>query len=89
MKEMHEPRGDATVPSIILPKVREARRIVEAARWGLLDVLIWLDEIQDDMTRGQQAKLRAAMDDLDVLGLTANRPDTNAREYQPDEDWSW
>lgn len=69
--------------------VEEARRLTDAARWMLFDVMIRLNEIEDDIARSGKASLRAALDDLDITGLTANRLDDEAREYQPDDDPGW
>ena len=77
------------LPAVILPKIQEARRIADAARWSMLDVVIWLTEVEDDIVRGSKAALHATLDDLDLTGPAANRVDTEAREYQPDDDRDW
>ena len=76
----------AELAAVILPKLQELRRLADVARWGLLDVIIWANEIEDDLTRGTKSTPRVAPVDLDVIGLTANRLDSEAREYQPDSD---
>jgi hypothetical protein len=55
----------------------------------LLDVSIWLNEIEDDIVRSRKAALRAALDDLELTGPAANRLDSAAREYQPGDDRGW
>ena len=79
----------ASMAAVILPKLQELRRLADAARWGLLDVIIWANEIEDDILKGSQSAVRAALDDLDIAGLTANRLDSEAREYQPDDERDW
>lgn len=79
----------AAAVAVILPKLQELRRLADAARWGLLDVIVWADEIEDDLTGSSKRALHAALDDLDCTGLTANRLDSEAREYQPDDDRGW
>ena len=79
----------ASMAAVILPKLQELRRLADAARWGLLDVIIWANEIEDDILKGSQSAVRAALDDLDIAGLTANRLDSEAREYRPDDERDW
>lgn len=79
----------APVAAVILPKIHELRRLVDAARWGLLDVIIWANEIEDDILKGSNPTRRAALDDFDFSDLTANRVDSEAREYQPDDQPDW
>lgn len=42
-----ENRGPASQQAL-LAKVREAKRLADAARWQLLDVVVWLNEVEDD-----------------------------------------
>lgn len=79
----------APAAAVILSKIQEARRIADKARWGLLDVIVWLDEVEDDIVRSSKNALRASADDMDFTGLTANRNDSEAREYQPDDSRDW
>jgi len=74
---------------VVLSRVREARRLSEATRWTLLDLTVRLGEIEDSIVLGNKAALRAALDELDLTGLAANRLDSEAREYQPDIDRDW
>lgn len=85
----HTKDSAASVAAVILPKLQELRRLADAARWGLLDVIVWADEIEDDLTGRSKRALHAALDDLDCTGLMANRLDSEAREYQPDEQPDW
>lgn len=81
-------KSAVSVAAVILPKVREVRRIAEHERSSLLDVIIWANEIEDDLMRDGKRTLRAALDDCDFNGLKANRLDSETREYQPDApDW--
>lgn len=76
-----------SLAAAILPKLRETRRIVEGNRSSLLDVIVWLNEIEDDILKDGKAALHTALDDLS--SLTANRLDSEAREYQPEDDRRW
>ena len=78
-----------TSPQAILSRIHEARRLSDTARWALLDVTIRLNEIEDAIVRSSKAALRAALDDLDLTGLGANRLDSAAREYRPDSEPDW
>lgn len=78
-----------TAPDAVRSRVREARRLSEAARWTLLDLTVRLNEIEDSIVKRNKAALRAALDELDLTGLNANRLDSEAREYQPDTDPDW
>jgi hypothetical protein len=84
-------RSDASsaVRTVILPKIREARRIADEARRNLLDVVVWLDEVENDVMRGNQNAIYVTLNDLDLFGPDANRLDSVAREYQPDDTWDW
>lgn len=42
-----------------LAKLREVRRIADAARWGLLDVIIWLNEIEEEQLAQNQTSSTA------------------------------
>lgn len=51
----------------ILAKLQEVRRIVDAARWGLLDVVVCLNEIEADHQAVQQdsAEVRSGLLDVE------------------------
>lgn len=65
--------------AVVLPKIQEARRIADAARWGLLDVIVWLDEVEDDIRKNCGVALRAALDDLDLFPAEPE----NHEDYEP------
>jgi hypothetical protein len=69
----------ASVAAVILPKLRELRRLADTVRWGLLDVIIWANEIEDDILKSNQAAAHTALDDLNLL---PNEP-ANHEDYEP------
>jgi len=65
----------------LLAKVREAKRLADAARWKLLDVVVWLNEVEDgttDRAEERRDELRSSL-----LGVGDHYADYD--EYRPGE----
>ena len=71
-------------PEPFVPKLNEARQLVDAARWALLDVVLILDESEAIVMRDSRARLNQAMESLDLTGLQVNEAAGRAEEYEPD-----
>ena len=84
--DRHRRDAGSAMRAVILPKIREARRIADEARRSLLDAVVWLDEVENDLARVNQNAAYATLEDFDLFGPDANRLDSEAREYQPDDD---
>lgn len=81
----------ASVAAVILPKLRELRRLADAARWSLLDVVIWANEIEDDILKSNQTAAHTALDDLNPAE-PANHEDYEPGTpsgYQPHDERDW
>ena len=59
-----------------LTKLQEARRLAEAARWQLLDVVIWLNEIEANHLAVRQVGVEIGTGSFDL-------EDDNHEDYEP------
>lgn len=48
-----------------------------------------LADAEREAKKAVHTQLKAEMNKVDLFGLTANRADSEAREYQPDDDRGW
>lgn len=77
-------RGAAATSPLALLSSKRISKLTDAAQ-ELFSTLYDLERSQKTAVR---ARLTAELDKLDLFGLTANRADSEAREYEPDErDW--
>jgi hypothetical protein len=76
-------QGSAAFPPALLT-TKDITKLTDAA----MAAFGQLHDIELRAKRIAKARLAVALADLDLFGLTANRTDSAAREYQPDErDW--
>ena len=73
----------ATESTFVMPKLHGLREQIDAIRWSVLDVLVALDEIERAHRTAAKAQLRAVCNSINVLGLDANKVNSDAEEYQP------
>jgi len=85
MARQHEgQQGAAATPPTLLGTKRITTLTDAAAR-----LFSTLANIERDAKQAAKARLKVEMDKLDLFGLTANCTDSEAREYQSEDERSW
>ena len=74
--------SQSTETPFVMPKLHGLREQIDAIRWSVLDVLEALDEIERAHRTAAKAQLRSVCNRINVLGLDANKANSEAEEYR-------
>ena len=74
-------QGSGTTSPLALLNSKRVSKLTDAAQ----ELFRTLYDLERSQTTTVRARLAVELDDLDLFGLTANRTDNEAREYQPSE----
>jgi hypothetical protein len=75
-------QGAAALPLALL-NTKDIAKLCDAA----MTAFSQLHDIEMRNRKAAKARLAEELDKLDLFGLTANRADSEAREYRPERGW--